>query len=408
MRFGQKYYDGIDLAVSSDGLLVEPPKRGKADSLTRGKKKSHECGIGANSMSELWRLSGSEVARLVRTRKVSAREVADAALERLDSVNPRITAIARWAPIPLRLIVGFGFIQHGFAKLSKGPETFAAILHALAVPAPHFVVWITILTELLGGLAILLGAFVSLVHRALRRGEANMMTLIALGIMVSYIYSVASTFIFKGEVFYDAAAMLTSFNLAGHWLEMRSRFSTGKAVEALLKLAPATVRVKHDGAESEIPLEQVVVGDEIVVRPGDRVPVDGEVISGSSYVDESMISGEPIPVAKTPGGRVIGGTVNQTGTFNFTATAIGADTALARIVQMVQNVQASKAPAQRIADTAGKYLVFVALGSGALAFLIWYFLGGHGFLFAPQRSQPSLSPVPMLLRSLPPRPSPLA
>jgi hypothetical protein len=111
-------------------------------------------------MSELWRLSGSEVARLVRTRKVSAREVADAALERLDSVNARITAIARWAPIPLRLIVGFGFIQHGFAKLSKGPDTFAAILHALAVPAPHFVVWITILTELLGGLAILLGAFV--------------------------------------------------------------------------------------------------------------------------------------------------------------------------------------------------------------------------------------------------------
>jgi Cu2+-exporting ATPase len=224
--------------------------------------------------------------------------------------------------------------------------------------------------------------FISAAWRALRRGEANMMTLIALGILVSYIYSVASTFIFKGEVFYDAAAMLTSFNLAGHWLEMRSRLSTGKAVEALLKLAPATVRVKRDGAESEIPLEQVVVGDEIVVRPGDRVPVDGEVISGSSYVDESMISGEPIPVTKTPGARVIGGTVNQTGTFNFTATAIGADTALARIVQMVQNAQASKAPAQRIADTAGKYLVFVALGAGALAFLIWYFFGDRGFLFA--------------------------
>jgi P-type Cu2+ transporter len=224
--------------------------------------------------------------------------------------------------------------------------------------------------------------FISAAWRALRRGEANMMTLIAVGILVSYGYSVASTFIFKGEVFYDAASMLTSFNLAGHWLEMRSRFSTGKAVEALLKLAPATVRIKRDGAESEIPLEQAVVGDEIVVRPGDRVPVDGEVISGSSYVDESMINGEPIPVAKTPGARVIGGTVNQTGTFNFTATAIGADTALARIVQMVQNAQASKAPAQRIADTAGKYLVFVALGSGALAFLSWYFMGSHGFLFA--------------------------
>ncbi|HLA11908.1 MAG TPA: HAD-IC family P-type ATPase [Pyrinomonadaceae bacterium] len=170
--------------------------------------------------------------------------------------------------------------------------------------------------------------------------------------------------------------MLTSFSLAGHWLEMRSRFATGKAVEALLKLAPATARVKRAGVETEVRLEQVVVGDEIVVRPGDRVPVDGEVISGSSYVDESMISGEPIPVAKTEGARVIGGTVNQTGAFNFRATAVGADTALARIVQMVQNAQASKAPAQRIADTAGKYLVFVALGSGLLAFLIWYFVGG--------------------------------
>jgi Cu2+-exporting ATPase len=182
-----------------------------------------------------------------------------------------------------------------------------------------------------------------------------MMTLIALGILVSYIYSVAATVFFTGEVFYEAAAMLTSFSLAGHWLEMRSRFATGKAVEALLKLAPATARVKRGGEEKEVPLEEVVVGDEIVVRPGDRVPVDGEVVSGSSYVDESMISGEPVPVAKTQGAKVIGGTVNQTGAFNFRATAVGADTALSRIVQMVQNAQASKAPAQRLADTARKF-----------------------------------------------------
>ena len=224
--------------------------------------------------------------------------------------------------------------------------------------------------------------FISAAWRALRRGEANMMTLIALGILVSYIYSVAATFFFTGEVFYEAAAMLTSFSLAGHWLEMRSRFATGKAVEALLKLAPATARVRRGGEVKEIPLEEVVVGDEIVVRPGDRVPVDGEVVSGSSYVDESMITGEPIPVAKTEGGKVIGGTVNQTGAFNFKATAVGADTALSRIVQMVQNAQASKAPAQRLADTAGKYLVFVAIGSGLLAFIVWYFFGGEGVLFA--------------------------
>src|SRR5262249_29306703 len=146
-----------------------------------------------------------------------------------------------------------------------------------------------------------------------------------------------ATFLFQGDVFYEAAAMLTSFSLAGHWLEMRSRFATGKADEALLKLAPATARVKREGVEREILLEEVELGDEVVVRPGDRVPVDGEVTSGSSYVDESMITGEPIPVAKTAGAKVTGGTVNQTGAFAFRATAVGADTALSRIVQMVQN-----------------------------------------------------------------------
>jgi Cu2+-exporting ATPase len=223
--------------------------------------------------------------------------------------------------------------------------------------------------------------FISAAWRALRRGELNMMTLIALGILVSYTYSVAATFLFEGEAFYEAAAMLTTFSLAGHWLEMRSRFATGRAVEALLKLAPSTARVKRKEEEIEIPVEQISLGDEVIVRPGNRVPVDGEVVSGSSYVDESMITGEPVPVAKTAGAKVIGGTVNQTGAFSFKATAIGSDTALSRIVQMVRNAQASKAPAQRLADRAGKYLVFVAIGSGFLAFAIWY-LAGAQFLFA--------------------------
>lgn len=224
--------------------------------------------------------------------------------------------------------------------------------------------------------------FMSSAWRALRRGELNMMTLIALGILVSYIYSVAATLFWGGDVFFEAAAMLTSFSLAGHWLEMRSRFATGRAVEALLKLAPATARVLRDGQELELPLEQVIVGDEIVVKPGDRVPVDGVVSSGSSYVDESMISGEPIPVAKMQGAKVIGGTVNQTGAFNFKTTAIGADTALQRIVQMVKNAQASKAPAQQLADRAGKYLVYIALAAGLITFVAWLLLGGKGAVFA--------------------------
>ncbi len=224
--------------------------------------------------------------------------------------------------------------------------------------------------------------FISAAWRALRRGEANMMTLIALGILVSYTYSVWATLaLHSQDVFFEAAAMLTTLSLLGHWMEMRSRFATGRAVEALLKLAPATARVVRNGEETELPVEQVVAGDVIAIRPGDRLPVDGEVISGASYVDESMITGEPVPVSKAAGSTVTGGTVNQTGAFQFRATAVGADTALARIVQMVQNAQASKAPAQRLADTAGKYLVFVALGSGLLAFLVWT-LAGQNVIFA--------------------------
>lgn len=217
--------------------------------------------------------------------------------------------------------------------------------------------------------------------RALLRREANMMTLIALGILVSYAYSVYATLAGRSDIFYDAAAMLTTFSLIGHWLEMRSRFATGRAVEALLNLAPPTARVVREGVEVEVPLAQVTVGDSIAVRPGDRLPVDGTVLSGSSYVDESMVSGEPIPIEKHAGAKVIGGTVNQTGAFVFRAEAVGADTALSRIVAMVQDAQASKAPAQEMADLAGKYLVFVALGAGAAAFLVWFFLGA-GAIFA--------------------------
>jgi len=223
--------------------------------------------------------------------------------------------------------------------------------------------------------------FIASAFASARRGEATMMTLIALGILVSYGYSVGATFVFAGEVFYDAAAMLTTFSLLGHWMEMRSRFATGRAVEALLELAPPTAIVRRGGTESEVPLDAVRLGDEVVVRPGSSVPVDGTVLGGESFIDESMVTGEPIPVAKRAGDRVVGGTVNQRGALTFRAEAVGADTALARIVRMVKDAQASKAPAQALADVAGKYLVFVAIGSGIVAFAAWY-VSGSTFLFA--------------------------
>ncbi len=224
--------------------------------------------------------------------------------------------------------------------------------------------------------------FVSSAARSLRHGELTMMTLIATGILVSYLYSAAVTFGLPGEPFYDAAAMLTAFSLLGHWLEMRSRFATGRAVEALLELAPPTARRVRNGQEEEVPLEAVAVGDVLAVRPGDTIPVDGVVIEGTSYVDESMLTGEPVPVAKGPGDEVVGGTRNQRGAFRSRATKVGADTALARIVAMVREAQSSKAPAQRLADLAGKYLVIVALGAGVVTFASWLVFGHQGVSFA--------------------------
>jgi Cu2+-exporting ATPase len=217
--------------------------------------------------------------------------------------------------------------------------------------------------------------FLSVAGQALLRRQVNMATLIATGILTAYFYSVGATFLFEADVFYEAAAMLTTFSLLGHWMEMRARNATGEAIASLLKLVPETARIIRDGDEVEIPVEQVQVGDIIAVRPGEKVPVDGVVTDGRSYVDESMITGEPVPVEKTKGIGVTGGTLNTTGAFRFRTQHVGSDTALARIVQMVQSAQGSKAPAQRLADRAGKYLVFVALGSGALAFTIWMVLG---------------------------------
>src|SRR5881398_3531631 len=224
--------------------------------------------------------------------------------------------------------------------------------------------------------------FVSSAARSLRQGELTMMTLITTGILVSYVYSAAVTFGLRGEPFYDAAAMLTAFSLLGHWMEMRSRFATGRAVEALLKLAPPTARRVREGQEEDVPLEVIAAGDILAVRPGDTVPVDGVVIEGSSYVDESMLTGEPLPVSKRPGDEVVGGTRNQQGAFRFRATKVGADTALARIVAMVREAQSSKAPAQRLADVAGKYLVIVALAGGAVTFAVWLLFGHQGISFA--------------------------
>ena len=218
--------------------------------------------------------------------------------------------------------------------------------------------------------------------RALRNGILNMAVLVLLSVGTGYLFSVGATFFFKGEQFYEASAVLLVFILLGHWLEMRARAGASEAIRALLDLAPPMATVLRDGREVEIPTARVLVGDTVVIRPGNKIPVDGTVMEGSSLVDESMLTGESMPVGKKSGDAVIGATINKSGTFRYTATKVGADTALAQIVKLVQEAQNSKAPAQLLADRASQWLVLAAIVIGLLTFAVWYLWIGQPLLFA--------------------------
>lgn len=212
---------------------------------------------------------------------------------------------------------------------------------------------------------------------ALRARTLDMMVLVAVAVGVGWLYSVAATFFIEGEVFYEAAAMLASFVLLGHWFEMRARGGANDAIRALLDLAPPRALVIREGEPVEVPTAELEVGDLLLIRPGAKVPVDAEVAEGESEVDESTVTGESLPVSKRPGDRLVGATINKNGTLRARATAVGSDTALAQIVQLVQEAQNSKAPGQRLADRAAFWLVLVALLGGALTFAVWYFVVGR-------------------------------
>ena len=211
---------------------------------------------------------------------------------------------------------------------------------------------------------------------ALRARTLDMMVLVAVAIGTGFVYSVAATFWISGDVFYEAAAFLASFVLLGHWFEMRARGGANEAIRALLDLAPPHALVLRDGEPVEVPTADVVVGDVLLIRPGAKVAVDAVVVDGSSSVDESMVTGESLPVSKQAGDSLIGATINKQGTLRARATAVGSDTALAQIVKLVQEAQNSKAPAQRMADRAAFWLVLVALIGGTATFLFWYLIAG--------------------------------
>jgi Cu2+-exporting ATPase len=211
--------------------------------------------------------------------------------------------------------------------------------------------------------------------RALRARTLDMMVLVAVAVGAGWLYSLGVTLTGGGEVFYEAATVLTAFVLLGHWFEMRARGGANDAIRSLLDLAPPMAVVLRDGAEVEVPTVDVAIGDLLLVRPGSKLAVDGVVEDGESEVDESMVTGESLPVHKGPGDQVIGATVNITGTLRVRATKVGADTALAQIVALVQEAQNSKAPGQRLADRAAFWLVLVALVGGLGTFVVWLAVG---------------------------------
>ena len=295
-----------------------------------------------------------------------------------EEANPELTDMTRrlWISIvlaaPMLALMGSAFLpsmpmQHLFSA-----RAWAWIEFALATPV---VLWC--------GLPFFVRGWQSLVHRSL-----NMFTLIALGTGTAYVYSVFATVvpqIFPAlrrgsggqiDVYFEPAAVIVALVLLGQVLELRARSQTSGAIRALLGLAPKTAkRLGDKGGEADVPLDQVQVGDRLRVRPGEKVPVDGTVVEGHSSVDESMISGEPIPVEKDKDAKVVAGTVNGTGGFVMRAERVGTDTLLAQIVKMVSEAQRSRAPIQRLADRVAAYFVPAVIGSAIITFAVWCFVG---------------------------------
>jgi Cu+-exporting ATPase len=211
-------------------------------------------------------------------------------------------------------------------------------------------------------------------YKALRNGSANMDVLVALGSSVAYFYSIAVMLGLSGHVYFETSAVIITLIVLGKLLEARAKGRTSEALKKLMGLRAKTARVVRNGQEADVPIEEVVVGDIVVVRPGEKIPVDGVVVEGTSSVDESMITGESMPVTKRVGDQAIGATLNKTGSFKFEATAVGRETALAQIIRLVEEAQGSKAPIQRLADEVAGIFVPVVIIVALAVFAIWLFL----------------------------------
>src|SRR5712691_11756419 len=266
--------------------------------------------------------------------------------------------------VPIILYSPLGRFIFGFQPPAPIPVPW--ILFLLTTPVFFYSGWIFLYSSV----------------KALQNRTLNMSVLIAVGITAAYGFSVLLTILQSSDSYYEAAALLVTFVLFGHWMEMRSRRGTTDALQALLQLVPPQARVLQDGKETLVSTSELHVGDIIVLKPGDRVPVDGTIVDGETANDESLVTGESLPVAKKKGDSVIGGSINQSGSVRFEATKVGDETALAQIVRLVEAAQNSKAPGQRLADRFAQYLVVLAIGAGLVTFLVWFGFGRQPVLTA--------------------------
>ena len=262
------------------------------------------------------------------------------------------------------------------------PPLTSALPWLYRLPAPAIAFGLLALTT--GVMAWAGRHFYTRAWAAFRHHSADMSTLVAVGTGAAYLLSVAATlapgaFVARGvrpDVYYEAVVLIIALVLVGNTLEARAKRQTSAALRGLVRLQPRTARLLRGGGEVDVPVEEVARGDVVIVRPGERIPVDGAVLSGESAVDESMLTGEPLPVVKAPGDRVVGGTVNGTGAFRYRATDLGADGVLARIVKLVRDAQGARAPIQKLADRISGIFVPVVLSIAIATFVIWFVAGG--------------------------------
>lgn len=317
----------------------------------------------------------SDLVAAVRRVGYDVVEAAEATAEPEDA--ERAAREAEIAHQRLRLLVGLAFTIPAFALsmardlgllgMAGHASWLSWVLFALTTPVQFGVGW----------------QFYRGAYKALRNGSANMDVLIAMGSSAAYFYSLPVTLgLISGHVYFETAAVIITLITLGKFLEARAKGRTSEAIKRLMGLRPKTARVVRGGQELDIAIDDVRVGDVIIVRPGEKIPVDGRVLEGRSAVDESMITGESLPVGKGPGDRVIGATLNKHGLLKFEATQVGKNTVLAQIIRLVEEAQGSKAPIQRLADQVSAYFVPAVIGLALLTFAGWFIFGHVGFTHA--------------------------